>query len=242
MVSERASGPKPTFIQYRDEYQEVQGVLAEVNDLENTAILARTNRQLLRFQKECMRRNTKAEILGHKNLWQENEVKHLMEVAKDEGNMSAPAAQALTEIIRDHNMVHRYVGTGNPNDKDPVENLNDIVRMAGGKNKDTGELKTLAEFLDWFSKITYMRKSKKDPILALSTVHQAKGREWKHVFLVGCKQGTMPHKDGEITEEARIFFVACSRAADTLAVSFYGSRSQFLNNVRNQIEVYDEGL
>jgi len=71
-------------------------------------------------------------------------------------------------------------------------------------------------------------------------VHQAKGREWKHVYVIGCSQGIMPHKDGELLEEHRIFFVACSRAADTLDISFSGSRSQFLNEFIDQIEIYED--
>jgi superfamily I DNA/RNA helicase len=89
-------------------------------------------------------------------------------------------------------------------------------------------------------KITHMRRSQNSPILTLTTVHQAKGREWKHVFVVGCDQGTMPHANGELMEESRIFFVACSRAADELTISFSKNRSQFLNAVEMDIETFGE--
>jgi ATP-dependent DNA helicase Rep len=125
-------------------------------------------------------------------------------------------------------------------EKDPIENLNDVVRMAGRKSKATGLPLTVAEFLDWMRKITNMRRTKDEPILTLSTVHQAKGREWPHVFVVGCNQGVMPHKDGELLEEHRIFFVACSRAADELQISFTNNRSQFLNDFTADIEVFGE--
>ena len=46
----------------------------------------------------------------------------------------------------------------------------------------------------------------------------------------------MPHQEGELLEEARIFFVACSRAADELHISFYGPRSQFLNDFQGEIK------
>jgi DNA helicase-2/ATP-dependent DNA helicase PcrA len=76
--------------------------------------------------------------------------------------------------------------------------------------------------------------------LTLSTVHQAKGREWDHVYLVGASQGLLPHKDGEINEEHRIFFVACSRAAKNLHISFFGLPSQFLRPYYG--EIYIGGL
>jgi superfamily I DNA/RNA helicase len=77
--------------------------------------------------------------------------------------------------------------------------------------------------------------------LTLSTVHQSKGREFKHVFIIGAHQGMMPHRDGELNEERRIFFVACTRAADTLQISFFKEPSMFLNDFRDQIEETDEG-
>jgi superfamily I DNA/RNA helicase len=85
------------------------------------------------------------------------------------------------------------------------------------------------------------RKKVPEPTLTLTTVHQAKGREYPHVFVVGANQGMMPHKDGELLEEARIFFVACSRAADTLEISYYKGCSQFLNDFQDQIQEYTNG-
>jgi superfamily I DNA/RNA helicase len=43
-----------------------------------------------------------------------------------------------------------------------------------------------------------------------------------------------------LLEEHRIFFVACSRAADTLDISWHGSASQFLNEFKEEIEIYGE--
>jgi len=135
----------------------------------------------------------------------------------------------MQELIHSNNLVNRYANTrAGQMEKDPVENLNDIVRMAGRKNRATGQPLTVHEFLEWMRRITHMRKKKDDPILTLATVHQAKGREWKHVFVVGAEQGTMPHREGELLEEHRIFFVACSRAADELQISYTNNRTQFL--------------
>jgi superfamily I DNA/RNA helicase len=60
--------------------------------------------------------------------------------------------------------------------------------------------------------------------------------EWDHVYIIGARQGMMPHKDGEINEEHRIFYVAASRAAKTLDISFAGNNSEFLNEFVDQIE------
>lgn len=243
MISQRPVGEDVTFIRYWGEDQEANEVLNTVvaRSIEGeTAILARTNRQLQLIQRRAMSRNIKTEILGKKNVWQENEVRHLLELTKEQIIDSRPAALVMQELIKEHGLINRYAQTKNMLEKDPVKNLNDIVRMAGRKNKTTGNPLTILEFLEWVRKITHMRASKKEPILTLSTVHQAKGREWRYVYVVGCNQGTMPHRDGELLEEHRIFFVACSRAADELQISYSKDYSQFLNNFREEIEVFGE--
>lgn len=244
MVSMRPLGETPRFVRYWTEDEEANEVLNEVMDrdiVDDSAVLARTNRQLQLIQRRAMSRNIKAEILGKKNVWQENEVKHLVDLTKEKMMDPRPAATVMQDLIKEHNLAGRYSNTkSNPMEKDPIENLNDIVRMAGRKSRETGKPLSVLQFLEWLRKITYMRRSKKEPILTLSTVHQAKGREWKHVFVVGCNQGTMPHKDGDLAEESRIFFVACSRAADELQISFTNNRSQFLNQVEEEIETFGE--
>jgi len=231
MVSERPEGVDPTFTKFGDEMQEASVTLSRITDPENTAVIARTNRQLMTFQKVCMARGVKSSVLGRKNLWQQAEVAHLLKLAKAKQDDRRPASEVLTELIREHNLTYLYRNSGNPNEKDPTENLNDLVKMAARRG-------TTEEFLEWLRKLTYAVKSKKHPVLTLTTVHMAKGHEWKHVFVIGAQQGMMPHKDGELLEEHRILFVACSRAADTLDISFHGNLSQFLNEFVEEIKVY----
>ena len=54
--------------------------------------------------------------------------------------------------------------------------------------------------------------------LTLSTIHSAKGKEWKAVFLVGLSEGHFPSAQGlkNIEEERRLFYVAVTRARDYL--------------------------
>jgi DNA helicase-2/ATP-dependent DNA helicase PcrA len=56
--------------------------------------------------------------------------------------------------------------------------------------------------------------------LTISTIHSAKGLEWKHVHIPGFTQYSIPsvmaETDEELAEEWRVFFVAVSRAERTL--------------------------
>ena len=56
--------------------------------------------------------------------------------------------------------------------------------------------------------------------LRLSTIHQSKGLEFPVVFVIGCADGLFPLRraidDGDVDEERRLFYVACTRAKDRL--------------------------
>lgn len=57
--------------------------------------------------------------------------------------------------------------------------------------------------------------------LILSTIHSAKGQEWKKVFVLNCVDGCIPSDLGvgtkdEIEEERRLLYVAMTRAKDSL--------------------------
>jgi DNA helicase-2/ATP-dependent DNA helicase PcrA len=69
--------------------------------------------------------------------------------------------------------------------------------------------------------------------LVLSTVHSAKGKEWKAVFVIWAVDGRFPSSRAvedpdELEEERRLMYVALTRAKDELAVVYpmqvYGSR------------------
>ncbi|MDR3618859.1 MAG: ATP-dependent helicase [Paludisphaera borealis] len=62
-------------------------------------------------------------------------------------------------------------------------------------------------------------------VLVLSTVHQAKGLEWSHVFVVRLVDEGFPHRramdePGGEDEERRIFYVAVSRAMNELMLTY----------------------
>jgi superfamily I DNA/RNA helicase len=70
--------------------------------------------------------------------------------------------------------------------------------------------------------LNIFRKLKMSEKIDLTTIHAAKGKEWDNVFVIGCQEGLLPHKDGDRSEEGRILFVACSRAKRRLFLTSYG--------------------
>jgi len=62
--------------------------------------------------------------------------------------------------------------------------------------------------------------------LVLSTIHQAKGLEWKVVFIIGVSANHFPHPTSTmdiqaLEEERRIFYVATTRAKEDLYITYF---------------------
>jgi DNA helicase-2/ATP-dependent DNA helicase PcrA len=91
--------------------------------------------------------------------------------------------------------------------QDPVEFLSQLSLMA------TGSTETIAAEEDDSEKVT------------LSTVHQAKGLEWRAVFIIWMSDGMFPSGRSlesveAIEEERRLFYVALTRAKDELYLTY----------------------
>ena len=68
--------------------------------------------------------------------------------------------------------------------------------------------------------------------MTLSTLHAAKGREFKSVFVVGLEEGFLPHgqseeDEDELEEERRLLYVGMTRAEDELTLTLADRRLVF---------------
>lgn len=113
-------------------------------------------------------------------------------------------------------------GDYNPDDADflvaqQVRNFLDDVRSG------TSDGRTFASWLVTSADIT-----ETDGVDVL-TFHAAKGREWSYVVVAGMEKGLMPYRSSrssaEKSEEARLAYVALTRAADQLAITWTDQRN-----------------
>ncbi len=108
-----------------------------------------------------------------------------------------------------------------------------VCEFAGWLNKK-GELdgKTLIDLTQSIALINLLDKQNADDVDAvqLSTLHAAKGLEYRHVFLVGIEEGILPHRESvepaKIEEERRLMYVGITRAQHTLNISYCERRKQ----------------
>ena len=75
------------------------------------------------------------------------------------------------------------------------------------------------------------RKKNKDGV-TVTTMHKAKGREWKVVFILGANDNVIPGRQAitreDLEEERRILYVAMTRAKDELHIGSTAEPSRFI--------------
>lgn len=129
----------------------------------------------------------------------------------------------------------KFLEEGGDDDRERLENLKELVSIAGRYDHLSGEEATekMLEDAALMSDQDSMDKSEGAQPVRLMTVHSAKGLEFKNVFIVGLEDGLFPHSgfgDGgpeKEEEERRLFYVAVTRAKEKLFLSFSVSRTVF---------------
>ena len=124
-------------------------------------------------------------------------------------------------------------------DKDPevaegrIRNLRDLLATMDAAGNTPAE--RLEHFLENVT-LDSDRQDEKDKentgdAVTLITMHSCKGLEFPHVFVVGLEDGLLPHSrskaEGTLDEERRLFYVAVTRAMQTLAITHCGGRKKY---------------
>lgn len=126
---------------------------------------------------------------------------------------------------------------------DSSRSVNGLVAYICNLMKKDGYEKML-DFLRVTEQLEYGKMVIPGEKVTLTTIHSAKGREWKDVIMFGCDNITQPSFDGIRTmlkkdvsvhdvfeyldEERRLFYVGNTRAKENLLVITYGEPSIFV--------------
>lgn len=71
-------------------------------------------------------------------------------------------------------------------------------------------------------RIEFLKRDNNQPAadaLVLTTMHSSKGLEWDHVWITRAEEGVVPDEKSAESEERRLFYVAMTRARDTLTIA-----------------------
>jgi len=124
-------------------------------------------------------------------------------------------------------------------EKDPesgehrVRSLRDFIATMDASRPAGGSLaEGLQTFLEDVSLDTEREEEEtKGDAVTLITMHSCKGLEFPHVHIVGMEDGLLPHSrsksEGTLDEERRLFYVAVTRAMQTLTISHCAGRKKY---------------
>ena len=131
-----------------------------------------------------------------------------------------------------------YIDELRRSDKNPetsenrVRNLKELVMDLDGDNS-VKPMDRLHEFLEELALDSEREEEKeaRDDAVTLITMHSCKGLEFPHVHIVGLEEGLLPHSrsklENSLDEERRLFYVALTRAQETLRITHCLSRKKY---------------
>lgn len=145
-------------------------------------------------------------------------------------HMAKPATllEGLVRDLKYSEWLTRDEGVESP-ENNRVSNVRELIRAAG-------RFPTVAKLLEYVDDTRKRaekakRESIQTDVVTLCSIHRAKGLEWSYVFVLGVNEKILPHAYAEDEhEERRLFYVACTRAADVLELS-YVARAAVSNKV-----------
>ena len=132
-----------------------------------------------------------------------------------------PPAEMIHSVIEA--IYDDYAKAEFPNYEARREDLNTLANFAK-------QYTSAGDFLDQLALLTNLDQEAtanedETEMVTLSSVHQAKGLEWKAVFVIWMTDGMFPtsrslENDDAIEEERRLFYVAVTRAKDELYLTY----------------------
>jgi len=131
-------------------------------------------------------------------------------------------AEMILSIL--HSGYEEYLKTHFEDSKDRREDLEQLVNLASGYQDVENFVEDLS-LREPFRGETIQGWEESDETLILSTIHQAKGLEWRAVFLLGLAEGQFPHPKSiedpdALEEERRLFYVAVTRTQRELYLTY----------------------
>ena len=222
LVSMNDSGEQFALDAYESGQQEIQGVTQSIKQLIATvspldiAVLARTNAQIESIESALNKAGIQTQIRGSERFFDRTDVKDALKVIRQASVLPSD------DWLRDLQSVLAPFGNA------------DFVVALLGLARDCGAT-SMRAFLREIEERAEQNNPPALPGVTLSTLHAAKGLEWKRVYLIGVADGSLPlstaRSAAEIEEERRLLYVGLTRAQAHLSISYAGKPSPFLTSI-----------
>ena len=154
-------------------------------------------------------------------------------------NQTATAFELAEHVVKASGLMREFNKDGTPEGVTRLENveelLNGVKDFVEGQQEIADAKGDLAEFLEDVALATDLdNENGDDDVVALMTIHLAKGLEFNNVFVVGLEEDLFPsamsmNTRSELEEERRLFYVALTRAEKQAYLTYALSRYRWEN-------------
>ena len=224
----RPSGVAPQILDFQNKTEEANWVAKEIKRLisagtraSQIAVLYRINSQSEALEAALGEQSLEYQVRGGQRYFNRSEILSAIRMVRAEAAM--PSNKGLYETVT---AIVRALGwqsvppTEGGTKLEQWEALNHLVQIVD----ELGESATIQTYA---TELEERQRSQHEPTkesITLSTIHAAKGLEYKVVFIVGASEGYLPisfaKTPAELLEEQRLFYVAVTRAKDLLFISW----------------------
>lgn len=227
LVAFNGHGAQPSVAGFDGEAEEIEGVLTEITHLiesgtppQEIAILARTNAQLIGFEKSMAKKNLPYQVRSTERFFERREVRDFIAEVRKASVIPAEGVGWIDEL---RTLAQPYL-TG-----ETIDGIAALLHLAREVEADSQfSPQSLRGYLREVEDRVQQNNPPAMPVVTLATLHAAKGLEWDRVFLIGASVGQLPLSESAIEEERRLFYVGITRAKRDLHISYRGVASPFL--------------
>ena len=145
------------------------------------------------------------------------------------GALERPVPELLEHVLERSGYLDALEAERTVEAQGRIENLQELVGVAR-EYEETAEQPALSEFLQQISLYSDQDEIEEErSYVTLMTLHNAKGLEFRAVFLIGMEEGVFPHsrslEEQGLEEERRLAYVGLTRAKERLTLTHATSRS-----------------
>ncbi len=224
----RPRGIQPEVLEFETRDKECDWVAGKIKDLlseglkaSQIAVLYRINVQSEHVENALSRAGVEYQVRGGQRYFSRPEIMSAVRMVRAEA--ANPTSKSLYESV---SAIARSLGWQSIAPEvsgtalEQWEALNSLVQIAD----EMGPEATIKSFAN---ELEERQRSQHEPTresITLSTIHAAKGLEYKVVFIIGAVEGYLPisyaKTELQIAEEQRLFYVGVTRAKDQLFITW----------------------
>jgi ATP-dependent DNA helicase UvrD/PcrA len=145
------------------------------------------------------------------------------------GALELPVADLVERVLEQSGYLEGLEAERTIEAQGRIENLQELVGVAR-EYQETAEEPSLSHFLQEISLYSDQDAIRgEESLVTLMTLHNAKGLEFRAVYLIGMEEGIFPHsrsiEEQGIEEERRLAYVGMTRARELLTLTHASSRA-----------------